>query len=347
MRFSENLISWYNVSKRDLPWRKTQDPYKIWLSEIILQQTKVSQGMPYYLNFIKHFPNILALANSNEDHVLQLWQGLGYYSRARNLHFTAKFIRDNYNGIFPNNYKEILALKGVGLYTAAAISSFSFNLSYPVVDGNVIRVLSRVFGIESEFDTGPGFKKFYHLAREMLPEYDYATHNQAIMEFGALQCKPKLPLCSSCCFNHNCFALHADMVSSLPKKKKKLKIKKRFIHYLIINNNNEVFLKKKGQGIWSGLYQFPFLEFEKNISNDNVIVSKDWVDFFKDSSYAISSVSSSFIHKLTHQKLRVVFWQIKSENIKLNNYKKFQTNEISKLPISKLIDNYLMLNNII
>lgn len=347
MRFSENLIAWYNLSKRDLPWRKTSDPYKIWLSEIILQQTKVTQGMPYYFKFINKFPNILDLANSSEDEVLKLWQGLGYYSRARNLHFTAKYVRDNYNGIFPNNYHDILSLKGVGVYTAAAISSFAFNLSYPVVDGNVIRVLSRVFGVESEFDTGPGFKKFYNLALQMLPKYNYAIHNQAIMEFGALQCKPKLPLCSNCCFNKNCFALHTGQVSVLPKKKKKIKMKKRFIHYLIINNNDEVFLRKKTEGIWSGLYQFPFLEFDKNISNDKVVISKNWINFFNKCDYTILSVSSTFIHKLTHQNLSVVFWQIKSNNIKLKNYMKFQINKINNLPISKLIDNYLTSNQII
>jgi A/G-specific adenine glycosylase len=347
MRFSENLIAWYNISKRELPWRNTKDPYKIWLSEIILQQTKVSQGMPYYLKFLKNFPNILDLANSEEDKVLKLWQGLGYYSRARNLHFTAKYIRDNYNGVFPNNYNDILSLKGVGVYTAAAISSFAFNLSYPVVDGNVIRVLSRVFGVESEFDTGPGFQEFYNVALEMLPKHDYATHNQAIMEFGALLCKPKLPLCSNCCFNENCFALHANKVGVLPRKKKKIKIKNRFIHYLIINNKDKVFLRKKNEGIWSGLYQFPFIEFDKNISNDKVLISNNWINLFKNCEYTISSVSSPFIHKLTHQKLSVVFWQIKSDDIKLKNFMKFQTNKISDLPLSKLIDNYLTSNYII
>ena len=195
MNFSSQLIAWYKINSRDLPWRNTNDPYKIWLSEIILQQTKVQQGLPYFNNFIREFPTIFDLAKSSEDKVLKLWQGLGYYSRARNLHYTAKYICSKYDGNFPKNYKDILSLKGVGDYTASAISSFAYNKRYAVLDGNVIRVLSRVFGIDSYFDTTSGKKQFKKLADFNLPLKDSYTYNQAIMEFGALVCTPKAPKC--------------------------------------------------------------------------------------------------------------------------------------------------------
>ncbi len=206
MNFSNKLVSWYQNNKRDLPWRNTVDPYHIWLSEIILQQTRVLQGTPYYLSFLKAFPTIEDLANASEDKVLKMWQGLGYYSRARNLHFTAKDIVNNFGGEFPKDYKKVLKLRGVGVYTAAAITSFAFDMPYAVVDGNVIRVLSRVFGVSTTFDTSAGKKQFQLLAQELLIEKDAAIYNQAIMEFGAMQCKPKSPDCSSCPMQDFCVA---------------------------------------------------------------------------------------------------------------------------------------------
>jgi A/G-specific adenine glycosylase len=220
MNFSEEIIKWYKKNKRDLPWRRTKNPYQIWLSEVILQQTRVDQGMDYYLRFTKEFLNIDELARAKEDKVLKLWQGLGYYSRARNLHATAKMVSRQYKGEFPSSHDEILKLKGVGEYTAAAIASFAFDQCYPVVDGNVFRVLSRVFAIETPIDSGLGKKEFYSLAKELIDPSQPALYNQAIMEFGAIQCKPKNPDCYNCPLKGMCLAHSKKMVERLPIKSK-------------------------------------------------------------------------------------------------------------------------------
>ncbi len=238
MDFSNTLINWYLQNKRELPWRNTKNPYYIWLSEIILQQTRVAQGLPYYLNFITTFPTVKALANTSEEEVLKLWQGLGYYSRARNLHATAKHISAELNGIFPNNYADLLKLKGVGEYTAAAIASFSYNEDIAVVDGNVFRVLSRFFGVESDISDNKTRKEFQSLANSILPKGKASDFNQAIMEFGAIQCVPKSPNCSDCIFNTNCYALQKNKVGELPVKTKKIKIKNRFLNYIIVKDSN-------------------------------------------------------------------------------------------------------------
>ena len=245
MNFSRSIIEWYGHNKRDLPWRNTKDAYKIWISEIILQQTRVEFGLKYYFKFLQKFPTIYALSDAKENEVLKVWEGLGYYSRARNLHFTSKFIVNNLNGKFPNTYLEILSLKGIGTYTAAAISSFAFKLPFAVLDGNVIRLLSRYFGIKVPFDTSKGKKLFQQLSQELLNENVPDLHNQAIMEFGALICKPKLPKCDICHFNNLCYAYNYNLVKKLPIKQKKIKIKKKYINYLIIENNNFCFIKKE------------------------------------------------------------------------------------------------------
>ena len=256
MTFSDSLLEWYEFNKRDLPWRETFDVYKIWISEIILQQTKVIQGIPYYLKFINHFPTIHKLSLAKEDEVLKVWEGLGYYSRARNMHYTAKYLVDNFDGNFPRDYKELLALKGIGPYTAAAISSIAFKLPYAVVDGNVIRVLSRFHGISIPYDTHKGKRIFQQLAQELLNLEKPDVYNQAIMDFGATQCKPKLADCNFCALNDSCFAFKNNIVDSLPVRSKKKKIKNRYIHFLIIQNENDVYIKKREKGIWKGLYEF-------------------------------------------------------------------------------------------
>ena len=341
MNFSLNLVKWYNDNKRDLPWRKTKDPYKIWLSEIILQQTRVDQGLPYYNNFITHYPTIFDLANASEDSVLKLWQGLGYYSRARNLHYTAKFICDNYGGNFPLTHKEILLLKGVGLYTASAISSFAFNLKYAVVDGNVIRVLSRIYGIYSYYDSTIGKKDFLTLAEEKLPIKNSDIHNQAIMEFGALVCKPKKPNCLNCVFNEACYAFSRSIVNELPRKLKKIKVINRYIHFLIISHLDFVYVIKKQKGIWSGLYTFPFIEHTNMLSNKDVILSKEWSVFFSNINITINHVSPLIIHKLSHQKLHVKFWHLNSDLFKLEGYESIELSKLNQYPVSRLIDIYL------
>ena len=341
MDFSDILSQWYAINKRDLPWRSTVNPYYIWLSEIILQQTRVNQGLPYYLKFIDAFPAVADLANADEDLVLKLWQGLGYYSRARNLQFSAKLILSEFGGNFPDNHADILKLKGVGPYTAAAISSFSFELPFAVLDGNVIRVLSRVFGIQTPFDTTAGKKQFQKLAQELLDKKNPAEYNQAIMEFGALQCVPKSPKCNDCPIVNDCIAFNTNTVSLLPVKSKKLKVKSRFLHFLVVNKNYEVLIGKRNSGIWQGLYEFPFLEFDENLNEKSVLKSPLWINFFKDSVKQISSISEEYIHKLSHQKIHAKFWEIDVNSFRSSDFKIVKCNELQKYPVSSLIEKYL------
>jgi len=347
MDFSNKLVNWYQANKRDLPWRNTVNAYHIWLSEIILQQTRVVQGIPYYMAFIKEFLNVEDLANASEDKVLKMWQGLGYYSRARNLHFTAKDIAKNYGGKFPNDYQKILKFKGVGTYTAAAISSFAFDLPYAVVDGNVIRVLSRVFGVEIAFDTTLGKKKYQELAQNLLDKKNSAENNQAIMEFGAVQCTPQLPKCRSCPFVSDCVAYNTNSIEKFPLKSKKIKVKKRFLNYLLIKNENAVILGKRNKGIWKGLYEFPFIEYSSKNTDEAVIASDKWVNFFKKSDYKIEAVSDEFIHKLSHQQIYAKFWIVNIKEFELEQYSFIKNSELKNYPVSRLTDKFLKEHNII
>ncbi len=236
---------WYLINQRDLPWRRSKNPYLIWLSEIILQQTRIAQGISYYEKFANEFVDIFALARADEKHILKLWQGLGYYSRARNLHATAKIIAEKYQGQFPKTYEELIALKGVGDYTASAIASIAFDQAHAVVDGNVYRVLSRVFGISTPINESKGIKEFKLLAQTLLHIEDPGTYNQALMEFGALICTPKKPKCGSCIFNDSCYALQNKTIDTLPVKLKKLKVKKRYFNYLVVDDNGESTIVKQ------------------------------------------------------------------------------------------------------
>ena len=346
MHFSNDLLYWYSQNKRDLPWRKTRDPYKIWLSEIILQQTRVNQGLPYFVRFLNEFPTIYDLAEASEDKVLKIWQGLGYYSRARNLQHTAKFICDNYDGEFPRNYNDILALKGIGSYTAAAISSFAFHKNYAVVDGNVIRVLSRFFGIETFYDTSKGKKEFQKLADSNLPKKKSHLYNQAIMEFGALICTPKTPSCISCCFSESCYAFNKRMIAEFPKKSKKIKVKNRFLCFMILEDDQSYCFVKKESGIWSGLYEFPSVEFSGNINIDQLIKNEKFISFFNGRKFNLNKISPQITHKLSHQKLHVRFIHFKLQELDFPNFKLVKKVGVNKLPVSKLIDNYLIKNNI-
>jgi A/G-specific adenine glycosylase len=314
MKFYNLLIDWYLKNKRDLPWRNTTNPYHIWLSEIMLQQTRVAQGMPYFFAFTKEFPTVSDLANADEERILKLWQGLGYYSRARNLHKTAQHVTNNLKGVFPPTYIELLKLKGVGEYTAAAIASFSYNEVVPVVDGNVFRVLSRYFGIESDISLPATKKDFTALAYELMPKDNPAIFNQAIMEFGALQCVPKNPDCSICIFNSSCVALQKKKVTVLPFKSKKLKVTNRFFNYLILEDilGNTLIQKRTAKGIWHNLYEFPLLEtteivdfdFVSNVAQNDIFLQ-----------YTILSIEdcndATILHKLSHQHLHIQFWKIK------------------------------------
>ena len=262
--FSDKLLNWYAGNQRDLPWRHTQDPYKIWLSEIILQQTRVKQGLPYFQQFVKNYPNVQALAQAAETEVLRLWQGLGYYTRARNLHATAQYIAYEKQGKFPKTYPELLALKGVGSYTAAAIASFAFNEFAAVVDGNVYRVLARVYGIAVDISTHKGKEKITKLAWQLLPKSHPGRYNQAIMEFGAVQCTPSNPACLFCIMTHHCQARKMGKQRQLPIKSKKIKLRDRFFHYYVIMHNSLLIMKKRTKNdIWQGLYDFPSSEYSE------------------------------------------------------------------------------------
>ena len=321
MNFHNILISWYLQNKRDLPWRNTTNPYLIWLSEIMLQQTRVAQGMPYFFAFSKEFPTVFDLANADEEQVLKLWQGLGYYSRARNLHKTAQFVANDLNGVFPPTYNELLKLKGVGEYTAAAIASFSYNEPVPVVDGNVFRVLSRYFGIESDITLPATKKEFSALAHELMPKDNPAIFNQAIMEFGALQCVPKSPDCSVCVFNNSCVALQKKKVDVLPVKSKKTKVTNRFFNYLILEDvlGNTIIQKRTAKGIWHNLYEFPLLETQEIVGFDFVSKAAQNEIF---SAYTILGIEecshATVIHKLSHQHLHIQFWKIKIKEMITN-----------------------------
>lgn len=340
MSFAKILMYWYQKNKRNLPWRKTKNPYLVWLSEIMLQQTRVEQGLPYFLKFKQHFPTVFDLANADEQTVLKLWQGLGYYSRARNLHFTAKFIADELNGIFPSTYKEIIKLKGIGDYTAAAIASICFDENTAVVDGNVYRVLSRYFGIKTPINSSAGIKEFKILAQTLIDENQPGNYNQAIMDFGATQCKPKKPDCETCPFNESCVALQKNLISELPVKEKKLKVRNRYFNYLVIKtaDNKTILSERKNKGIWQGLYQFPLIETKKVIDETALISSEEFNLLFPEETSVKLFNPKEIIHKLSHQHLHTKFWIVKTESVKKET---INWNDVSKFPVPVLIANFL------
>lgn len=341
MNFSNTLTTWYLVNKRDLPWRNTTNPYHIWLSEIMLQQTRVAQGLPYYIAFTSVFQTVFDLANASEESVLKLWQGLGYYSRARNLHFTAKYIASELNGVFPDNYKDLLKLKGIGEYTAAAIASFSYNEAVPVVDGNVFRVLSRYFNIETDILSASAKKEFTLLASELISKENPALFNQAIMEFGALQCVPKSPNCNVCVFNESCSALQFKKVNLLPVKIKKLKIKNRFLHYLyVFDNKNKTYVNQRlDKGIWQNLYEFPLIETENTVTDDELLTLIE--EKFENIKTITFLENESIIHKLTHQHLNIKFWKVHLDTIFDNG---LDFSDLNKLPFPIVLHNFIKNN---
>ena len=340
MIFSNTLIQWYLQNKRDLPWRKTKNPYFIWLSEIMLQQTRVAQGLDYYLKFTSTFPTVFELAKADESTILKMWQGLGYYSRARNLHYSAKQIVGEFNGEFPSSYKEIIKLKGVGDYTASAIASFAFNEPTAVVDGNVYRVLSRYFGIKTPINSTEGIKEFKKLAEELIDKNQAANYNQAIMEFGAIQCKPKKPLCLFCPLSESCVALQKNLVETLPIKEKKLKVKKRYFNYIVIKTNDDktILSERKGKGIWQGLYQFPLIESEKTISKETLIDLEEFNDLIPNKATISLHNAKELVHKLSHQHLYTQFWIVETTNSPEANV---DWADVESYPVPVLIANFL------
>jgi A/G-specific adenine glycosylase len=340
--FYKKLIAWYLINKRALPWRQTKDPYKVWLSEIILQQTRVAQGLPYYEKFVAAYPTVQDLAKAPEEEVLKLWQGLGYYSRARNLLFTSKIVATEFAGLFPDNYTDLKKLKGIGDYTASAIASICFDEAAAVVDGNVYRVLSRVFNVTLPINSTDGIKYFKELAQELIDASQPGTYNQAIMEFGARYCVPQSPVCESCIFNDRCEAFKNKMVTELPVKLKKLKVKKRYFNYLVVVSEDDktVLEQRKGKGIWQNLYQFPLVESTAEISEESLIEKADFKSFAE--TLQLKSVlrfnEQPVIHKLSHQHLVTTFWVLETGKLKDEGV---VITEIQKFPVPILVANFL------
>ena len=338
--FSSKIIEWYSQHKRELPWRNTKDPYKIWLSEIILQQTQVKQGLPYYQKFIKTYPSVSELANANEEDVLKLWQGLGYYSRARNLHFAAKQIHQT--GFFPKEYKDIIRLKGVGEYTAAAIASFAFKLPYAVLDGNVFRLLSRFYGIDTPIDTSKGKREFSEIAQTLLVKEEPDTHNQAIMEFGSQMCKPKQPNCNSCPLRVECVAFANNTIHLLPVKKGKVKVKTVFFEYFFFKMNGYTLVNKRtDNGIWQNMHEFPLITTNDFKNTEEILNHNQFESWVKGIEFIIESISE-FKHILSHRKINARFWEINCQNtLPTSNFQKIKIETIDKLAVSRLIEKFI------
>ena len=318
MTWTNLLMAWYNTNKRSFPWRKSRDPYKIWLSEIILQQTRIAQGTPYYISFIETFPTVDDLAAADEEQVLKLWQGLGYYSRARNLHHTAQVIVSQYNSVFPKTFEELLSLKGVGNYTASAISSICFDEPQAVVDGNVYRVLSRYFGKDTPIDASYALKEFKSLATELMGTEIPGEFNQALMEFGALQCTPKNPSCDTCPFQIKCLGFNQNRISTLPYKKEKIKVTFRYFNYIVFETpkNETILTKRIKKDIWEHLYEFPLLESSEELTLKKLIKDPLISTYTDDDGISILKLNRKPIkHKLSHQQLYITFWKLNTESL--------------------------------
>lgn len=342
LNFQKKLINWYSVNKRDLPWRRTKEPYFIWLSEIILQQTQVKQGLPYYNAFTENYPSIWDLAQDEEENVLKIWQGLGYYSRARNLHKTAKIICEQFNGVFPSSYMELVKLPGVGDYTASAIASICFDEATAVVDGNVYRFYSRFFGIHTPINSTDGKREFKTLAQEILPGSNNGDFNQAVMEFGARQCKPKSPDCPNCIYIMDCQANKLDMVDQLPVKMRKQRIRNRYFNYLFIQStrNGKVLISKRDKpGIWRNLYEFPLIESEEPVDNYEDLSEEKIKELTRITPFSTSLFNQKdIVHKLSHQHIHTKFWIVETDASLEDGVEPY---ELESLPVPVLIQDFL------
>ncbi|MEN8927893.1 MAG: A/G-specific adenine glycosylase [Flavobacteriales bacterium] len=335
--FLHDLHNWYTTNKRDLPFRNTTDPYLIWLSEIILQQTRVNQGLPYYQKFVTLFPTVNDLANAEEQDVLNAWQGLGYYSRARNLHFSAKYVVENLNSVFPTKYNELIKLKGVGDYTASAIASFSSKEIVPVLDGNVYRFMSRMYGIETPINTPKAIKEFKFVLNELIDHKKPDLFNQAIIEFGALHCTPKAPNCHECPFNDFCFAYANKEIDSFPVKLKKKKSVERFLNFYLIRDNNHFFITKREEdAIWKNLYEFPNLESKDCFDTERI--PKELNDIV-----GMNAVVGPIKHILSHQNIhaKLFICNLKNERKIGANWMKIAEADIADYPIHRLMEKML------
>ncbi len=339
--FTKRLLAWHLDIDRDMPWKKTRDPYKIWISEIVLQQTRVAQGTAYYNRLIEAFPTVEDLAQASEDNVLSLWKGLGYYARARNLHYAAKQIVNEYNGVFPRTYEAIISLKGVGVYTAAAIASFAFNLPYAVVDGNVYRVLSRFYNNETPIDTTAGKKMYAALAQANMDISRASEYNQAIMDFGALQCTPVSPPCEVCIMKDDCAAYHEGTVDLLPIKEKKLEIRSRYFNYLYIQKKGQIIMKKRvHRDIWQGLYELPMIESSRRLRKKEITEAIHEHYGLKD--VKAMQIKRIWYHeqRLSHRLIHGTFYEIIS-NVKIENGQWIAIEDSHAIGVPKIIDLFL------
>ena len=340
------LARWYETHKRELPWRSNPTPYYVWLSEIILQQTRVNQGFEYFLRFVGKWPTLADLAQASEEEVLKMWQGLGYYSRARNLHKCARQVMELHHGEFPRDFEQLKKLQGIGNYTAAAIASIAFNLPHAVVDGNVYRLLSRLYDIDIPINNDAGIKLFAELATKLLDPKHPGRHNQAMMEFGALHCTPKNPNCPQCPLQSHCLAFANGTVDQRPQKEKKLKIRTRYFNYLVIKTPEGGFYlhRREDNDIWKNLYDFPCVESDKPLNIDEIVQNDYFKSLIHDQPFVISRVSPPFVHKLTHQTINAIFVEIKiSKNLPISQKNVILLafeNELGTYPVPKLIDNY-------
>jgi A/G-specific adenine glycosylase len=342
MNFTNELIQWYRINKRELPWRSTSDAYVIWLSEIILQQTRVEQGLPYFNRFLENYPDVSSFAAAHEDDILKLWQGLGYYSRGRNMLKTARMVQDIYKGKFPVTFAELIKLKGIGQYTAAAIASFSVNEPRAVVDGNVYRVLARYFGIYEPINSTKGQKAFQLLADELLDKEQPGLHNQAMMEFGAMLCKPKNPDCDICLVKAGCFAYANKAISALPVKLNKLKIRERFFNYFLVSDGDTVLVNKRDdKDIWANMYDLPLFETSSMAEVDELISMPQVKEYFGDA-LEITGLPVIKKHVLTHQRLFVRLIKLQSHPVKLKDEWFFTpVDELKKLALPKIVSLFL------
>ena len=339
--FTKTIVEWYKENKRELPWRESADPYLIWISEIILQQTRVAQGYDYFLRFIKRFPDVRTLAAAEEDEVMKYWQGLGYYSRARNLHAAAKSM----NGVFPETYPEVLALKGVGEYTAAAICSFAYGMPYAVVDGNVYRVLSRYFGIDTPIDSTEGKKLFAALADEMLDKKHPAVYNQGIMDFGAIQCTPQSPDCLFCPLVGSCSALSKGWVTKLPVKQHKTKTTNRYFNYIYVRAGAYTFINKRtGNDIWKNLFELPLIETPTALSEEDFLTLPEFRALFAPREVpVVRSICREVKHVLSHRVIYANLYEVTlSENLtSFSDFLKIRVDELEQYAVSKLVQDLL------
>ncbi len=337
MELNKLILKWYDKNKRDLPWRNTKNPYNIWISEIILQQTRMEQGIYYYNRFISRFPNLKTLANSDEKDVLLLWQGLGYYSRARNLYYTAQYIYKELNSQFPQNYEDLTKLKGIGDYTASAISSICFEKAHPVLDGNVFRIISRIYGIDNPIDINNSRKVFKQKAFEMMPGKRFGDYNQALMDFGSIICKPVNPLCLSCVLSKNCYAFKNNLVGNYPVKSIKNKVKSMYFNYIVVKNKDQFLIEQIDKGVWKNMYQFPVYISESKKNKKDII--KFFSQKYQVQNLTLELIDSEFIkHKLTHINIKSKFWLIQE---KIYNNKGVYVSSFDDYPMSKLMHKFI------